>query len=469
VRSIDFAYASLTLEGDNTYIIGPVSDKPDNGYLWHYWIPWLALLDRDRLRLRQLNEVLLEGGPFVFPLEFRWGIIRWMRMLAKNKHAEFLTPHIPHAVLNAARTGRAIILLFFGHEGCSLNVPIAKTKQTQSAYDLLFEFVIKNKLPPEAVWFISGNLNGLNEYQSWKIRRFGVEDAPDAFQARFIEPFSHLAKATWREDERGFEVAVNWEATKSAERTLTHKSTRVALRARPDDIRDHCERAHATPTKLFLCMNRAPRPHRRAIVCHLLRRGFIEDSLVSFHDDNHKDIHFDNPEMEVAWQELQRRQPLVIDRDLPLDFETYYRTNDAAVKLGDAWPYRESCLSIVTETHFSNDVLFISEKIWKPIRNCHPFLIVGTPGTLSHMRQLGFQTFAPAIDERYDSLLDNEERMQALTDVIDDFAALDKSRQLDLLEQLHPALTHNARHLRELETPMSGLFAELDATLHRAS
>ena len=67
MRSIDFAYGSLTQEGDNTYVIGPVSDKPDNGYLWHYWIPWLALLDRDRLRLRQLNEVLLARLSLRFP------------------------------------------------------------------------------------------------------------------------------------------------------------------------------------------------------------------------------------------------------------------------------------------------------------------------------------------------------------------------------------------------------------------
>ena len=83
----------------------------------------------------------------------------------------------------------------------------------------------------------------------------------------------------------------------------------------------------------------------------------------------------------------------MIDRDLPLDFDTYYRTNDAAVKPGDAWPYRKTCFSIVTETHFSNDVLFVSEKIWKPMRYGHPFLVAGTPGTLSYIHQLGFQTF----------------------------------------------------------------------------
>ena len=106
--------------------------------------------------------------------------------------------------------------------------------------------------------------------------------------------------------------------------------------------------------------------------------------------------------MEAASRELQKRQPLTIDRDLPLDFESYYRDNDAAVNPGEAWPYRSTCFSIVTETQFRNDVLFVSEKVWKPIRNRHPFLVVGTPGTLSYIRRLGFRTFTPLIDERYE-------------------------------------------------------------------
>ena len=64
---LDFAYPSLTEEGENTYVIGPVSDRPDNGYLWHYWVPWLALLDRHHLRLRQLDEVMLGWPPICFP------------------------------------------------------------------------------------------------------------------------------------------------------------------------------------------------------------------------------------------------------------------------------------------------------------------------------------------------------------------------------------------------------------------
>ena len=172
---LHFAYVSLKEEGENAYLIGPVSDRSDSGYLWHYWIPWLALLDRHYLKLRQLDRALLDGGPFVFPLEFRWEVTKWMKRFAKSKPAEFLTPHIPCAVFDAARSGRAIILLFFGHEGRQLRLSSRQDRDTRSGYDLILEFMRNNNLPPGAVWFISGNLQGHEEYRTWKRLRFGSE------------------------------------------------------------------------------------------------------------------------------------------------------------------------------------------------------------------------------------------------------------------------------------------------------
>jgi hypothetical protein len=465
---IDLAYASLTQEGDDAYVVGPVSDSPGSGYLWHYWLPWLALLDRKHLRLRRLDRVLTEGCPFVFPLEFRWECMKWMKRFARSNPTGFLTPHIPPAVLKAARVGRAIILLFFGHEGRSMTLSKPGGEQRQTAYDLIFEFVDRNELPAGAVWFISGNLGGQPEYLSWKRRRLGGENAPDPFEARFIEPFSHLAQTTCREDARGFKVSVRWEATRHADRTHSHQCTHLARHStmpNASDVVAHPARPTNAPPKLFLCMNRIPRPHRRTIVCHLLRRGFLGRSLVSFHDDDPDHTHFDELEMESAWQELQKLQPLNIDCDLPLDFEGYHRTNAAAVRSGELWPYRDTCFSIVTETLFGNDVLFVSEKLWKPIRNGHPFLVAGTPATLAYLRRLGFQTFMPTIDERYDVLVNDEERMQALFDAIDALGALNDKQCGALLENVQPLLDHNAHHLRQFRSPMASLLSEIDARL----
>jgi hypothetical protein len=508
---LDIAYPSLTQEGD-AYVVGPVSDRPGEGYLWHYWIPWMALLKREQLRLRQLDQVLAEGGPFIFPLELRWEFIDWF---ARGMATDFLTPHIPSSVMKAVRAGKAIILLFYGHEARPLgftraadekkprvvtaNVPpmalktvragkaiirqlvghgaraLGFTKRAdeneQSAYDLIFGFLRRHDLPRGAVWFINGNLGGRPEYESWRRRRLGAKDVLDPFETRFLEPFSYMAQATYCGHEQGFDVSVRWDATKTAGDLFLHQATHLTLKPikqGTSDIYAYPERprsADALPPKLFLCMNRVTRSHRRTIVCHLLRRGFLERSLVSFRDDNPDQIHFDELEMETAWRELQKRQPLTIDRDLPLDFEDYFQSNSAAVKIGARWPYRDTCFSIVTETHFGNDTLFVSEKLWKPILNGHPFVVVGTPGTLAYLRSLGFRTFTPMIDERYDSLGDDQQRMQALFAAIDSLGRLDDNRRGALLEQLQPILAHNRHHMRHLRSPMARVLSEIEVKL----
>ena len=102
---LDIAYPSLSQDGDNAYIIGAASDRAGEGYVWHYWIPSLALLDREQLRMRRLDQVLLEGSRFVFPLELRWEFIEWF---ARNMAADFVTPYVPPvgAERRAGRKGR---------------------------------------------------------------------------------------------------------------------------------------------------------------------------------------------------------------------------------------------------------------------------------------------------------------------------------------------------------------------------
>jgi hypothetical protein len=44
----------------------------------------------------------------------------------------------------------------------------------------------------------------------------------------------------------------------------------------------------------------------------------------------------------------------------------------------------------------------------------HPFILVSRPRSLAGLRQLGYQTFAPFIDESYDLIEDEAERMAAI-------------------------------------------------------
>lgn len=461
---LDIAYTALKQDGDNAYVIGPASDRADEGYVWHYWIPSLALLDREQLRICRLNEVLLEGRRFVFPLEFRWEFIDWF---TRNTAADFVTPYVPPPVLSAARAGKAVILLFFGHEGRMLSFTPNPEGEERSVYDLIFRFISLHDLPPGAVWFISGNLDGRLEYETWKRRRFGDKAILDLFEVRFAEHFSCLIQAIRRAHEEGFDLNVRWHAEKLSNGVYLHQATHLSVKSVPQNkiLARPGARRDALPPKLFLSMNRMARPHRRAIVCHLLRRGFLERSRVSFCDDRPDKTRFDDREMQRAWKQLQKRQPLVIDRDLPLDFGRYMQDNFAAVTIGEAWPFLDTSFSIVCETHFTNDILFVSEKVWKPIVNGHPFVIVGVPATLAYLRSLGFQTFTPIIDKSYDALIDNCERMQALFTVIDRLGALDDTRRAAILDQMQPAMEHNVEHLRQLRSPMTQIWDEIEAKL----
>ena len=245
--------------------------------------------------------------------------------------------------------------------------------------------------------------------------------------------------------EAGFDLTLEHKSKNSSQGFYLHETTRLVLqtfgtpRRMSLNVGAEYVKANKLPPKLFLCMNRQPHKHRRAIVCYLLYRGFLQHSLVSFHD-NHPLLApdcCDGVEMKAAWKELQKLLPLTIDNDLPLEFEAYFRDNAAVVKIGELWPYRDTCFSIVTETLFCNDRMFVSEKLWKPILIGHPFVVVGTPGTLAYLHSQGFKTFAPTIDENYDTQVNDEDRMHALIfKTIDALGSLDDSKTIGAAREI---------------------------------
>jgi len=86
-----------------------------------------------------------------------------------------------------------------------------------------------------------------------------------------------------------------------------------------------------------------------------------------------------------------------------------------AIRSIDASLYDGSFMSIVGETLFSDGSnLFITEKVMKPLFWSHPFLVVGDPGTLARLKELGFRTFSKVINEEYDEKLDPLDRFRAL-------------------------------------------------------
>jgi hypothetical protein len=76
--------------------------------------------------------------------------------------------------------------------------------------------------------------------------------------------------------------------------------------------------------------------------------------------------------------------------------------------------YRDSYFNIVTETHFYENALFLSEKIYKPIIYKQPFLVYSSPFSMKRLRTIGYKTFSSIIDESYDLEVDNNKRRKMI-------------------------------------------------------
>ena len=88
----------------------------------------------------------------------------------------------------------------------------------------------------------------------------------------------------------------------------------------------------------------------------------------------------------------------------------------------------------------------MSEKTFKPISNLVPFIIVSNPFFLKKLRQLGYKTFHPWIDESYDEETDNDKRFFMILDEIKKLCEMTKKEIHDWYYDMKHILLHNQNH-----------------------
>jgi hypothetical protein len=108
-------------------------------------------------------------------------------------------------------------------------------------------------------------------------------------------------------------------------------------------------------------------------------------------------------------------------------------------------PYVDTYFSLVTETIFLYPYSFRTEKIWKPIAMSHPWIAVSNAGFYRDMQNLGFKTFGHLIDESFDQIDNNLDRICRIRDVVEDLCA-SKQRLNDFLQAARPVCEHNQQH-----------------------
>ena len=112
-------------------------------------------------------------------------------------------------------------------------------------------------------------------------------------------------------------------------------------------------------------------------------------------------------------------------------------------------PYLNNYFSIVTETLYFQGGGYCSEKIWKPFAYFHPIILVGSPGSLKYVREFGFKTFHPFIDETYDECLDGRERFSLIEKEIVKINSMTKEELHKWYWDMEDILVHNYKLFME--------------------
>jgi hypothetical protein len=174
----------------------------------------------------------------------------------------------------------------------------------------------------------------------------------------------------------------------------------------------------------------------------LYNKNFIKNNSVSYdlNCENNKDSISDLDEKFQKY--LQKNKKQIVDVDGVESIHGYRAEYKE--------PYENSYITIVAETIFKEKYNYISEKTWKPIAHQHPFIIVGRPGILKYLKEIGFKTFSPFIDESYDDEIDTQKRFEIIVGEIKRLDSLSTSKLDEMILSLNDVLQHNQKLLIQL-------------------
>jgi len=201
--------------------------------------------------------------------------------------------------------------------------------------------------------------------------------------------------------------------------------------------------------KIFLSFNRVARPHRIMLLSNFLDNNLLESSFFSF-----EGIELNNMLQPIP-NIVSTKQLEAIKNLLPIRLNiTEDRTNPTTCIQEDAQYFDNSYLSVVTETIFSKNLSnnfsdkFFSEKIYKPISFKHPFILISWPGSLRELKNMGYKTFHPFINEEYDDIENDELRFNTIFKEIIKLSKFSSDEWIRFQYDVKHIVEHNYKVLR---------------------
>tara|TARA_Y100000361_G_C11154358_1_gene343146 strand:+ start:176 stop:1378 length:1203 start_codon:yes stop_codon:yes gene_type:complete len=192
---------------------------------------------------------------------------------------------------------------------------------------------------------------------------------------------------------------------------------------------------------IFNYSNNSDYDFRQATISYLNHANLLEHAHYS-----HKkveEINFESTEN----KELNLFFKGIVERDSKKIIKSEIYSSSQMVKL-----INDSYFSIVLEAYFENPSLkqtYVTEKSFRPIFSKRPFIIVGQKGTLRGLKERGYKTFHPFINEEYDNEKDPIQRYFKVLFEINKLCKLSIEELHNFMEPLKEIIEYNYNHFYE--------------------
>lgn len=209
----------------------------------------------------------------------------------------------------------------------------------------------------------------------------------------------------------------------------------------------------------FTLLSRTHKWWRATVVADLHRCGLLDSSQWSYNTIDIGDQEQDNP-IEIDSFDCLRDDVHAFLAQAPYTCDSLSAEEHNDHHRIETQHYTDSYFNIVLETHFDADGsggAFLTEKTFKPIKHAQPFVVVGAPGSLQALRDLGYRTFDHAIDNSYDTVQDNTKRWIGVKSVIEQI----KQNPAEYFARCKDDVVHNQQLF------LSSKYARLNRLLER--
>jgi len=226
----------------------------------------------------------------------------------------------------------------------------------------------------------------------------------------------------------------------------------------------------------FMSLSRLSRFHRTFFMAKLFERNLQNKGLVNYHNipdkedpryrnmppppletvdtpfsflstkpfvpDNHNEIHL--------LEEHHRNLIVNFGNDVK-KYSNFYDHNNIYNKgtsghLQSA-PTQQALVYVGLETVAIYPAPFLSLISFKGIATKRPFIILGAPGTIKYLQDLGFRTFNQWWDESYDSELNFETRTSMIISLVEQISHYPPHRLQEICAEMSDILEYNYQHL----------------------